>query len=237
MSDWLVVGAAPTIHRAMEIMPSRDYTIISANSGLKLFPQSNYWSCYDWKFSRAHYELSRKCRREHGTKLVTISRPNKEYLTEHLMSDFDVFCDVEDAPEQPTLTRYGKPAYSGQLATEFACRNGATRIVLIGMDGYRPTNNYFDEGEVARPEMQDWFLEQMVKERIQPRMQALAVLYPMIEFLQIGNPVYYVNAANWKVVLTEDVEQPKLCHGGEFVQWERLPVSWSRGNPSDREHE
>lgn len=199
MSDWLVIGSAPTVVKAFGELPLLHYTTITCNNGIRLVPFPDYYLIYDQDHAVA-FEGAARLAQANGTHLVTIHRSNKEALRRQKLDFYDEYIQVDHGPHEPTREQWGRPAWSGQMCVEYACRNGATSIHLVGMDGYRKGNDYFDAATYRKPLNNDAFPVEMNEVKIRPRMQSLTDAFPEIQFVQYGDPVYDVDRENWEVV-------------------------------------
>lgn len=195
---WKVIGSSPSVLRTLDMPPS-DCKTITCNAGLKLVPVPDVFVCYDQKAS-IDYEGLIRAAKAGGSWLFTIHRDNHEAQVRHKLDFYDEYVDFGPALKVPTREVWGKPMWSGQMCVEWACRNGATEIHLVGMDGYRNGADYFDERGMTPVLRNPDFPVEVTHSKILPRMQDLAEVFSEIEFVQWGDPVYKVEAPNWRVV-------------------------------------
>lgn len=121
---WICLGGGPSAP-AMLPVAMVDYpgaTTITSNSGIKLI-EPDYYYLVD-RVARKDFGEQAKRARENGTMIITRDRAALEA---------DGIPVDEDISNQPWCD------YSGQWCAQFALRNGATTLALVGHEGYHPT--------------------------------------------------------------------------------------------------
>jgi len=196
MTTWLMIGSSPSVLQTLPQFADFDGMTITCNSGICLWPVPDVYFAIDQFASVMWHDEAANAQRM-GTKLVSVLRGPKA-AKQRKIEHYDLFLDLAHKTN-PSRTDYGEFRYSGPLCVEHACHNGAEVIHLIGMDGYRHGNDYWDAdkalGRRNLPNMKSTHTEA----HIQPRMQQLADVWHDVQFIQHGDPCYVVNADNWEV--------------------------------------
>lgn len=196
MSTWLFIGSSATAPEALRLARERhaiDCTI-TCNAGLALVPVPTVYVCVDHVASRRYYEQARYAA-ANGTHTVTIRRDERALRERQL----DQYAERLTLPGhgEPTRETWGSFRYSGPLCMEYALRHGATRLVLVGCDGYRhgDAHDYFD-GKYRRPINP----RTATGEVLVPRTRLLCRLWPETQWTVYGSLAYAINEPNWHVV-------------------------------------
>ncbi len=194
MSEWLMIGSSPSVLQTLPKFSDFDGTVITCNSGIKLWPNPDYYVCVDM-FASHSYHNKAKAAQDQGTKLVTLKR-SPSAMKERRIEHYDIFLELSDKPES-SRGRFGSFRYTGPLCVEFACHNGAKTIHLVGFDGYRHSTDYFDP-DLPRRIPKD-MMQTHTLDHIQPKMNDLANVWNDVQFIQYGDPCFTVGEDNWRV--------------------------------------
>ncbi len=191
-----MVGSSPSV---LHTLPNVARTVaekvtITCNSGIKLVPTPDYYFAVDQIASQAYYYRALAAQ-ERGTVLCTLERGDKA-RKERKIDHYDVH--IPEGRGEPTRDSYGAFRYTGPLCVEFACRNGASVVHLVGFDGYRHNTDYFDPQQ-DRKIGRAMSMADSTREYIQPRMERLAAVYNDVWFVQYGEPAFSVSQPNWIV--------------------------------------
>ena len=193
--DWICLGASATAPQGYERAKqlSESATVITCNSGIFLEPKPDHYFAADRHACREFWIAAHQARQT-GTNTITTHRNRQwvnccEYLT--------------PGQGEPTRDSYGEFLYSGLVCLDYACRHGATQILMAGMDGYRtlrnPAGNHFDslerDGYTANHDAYTLQTLAVVK----PRTQSIVTLWRDVEFVLIGSPNYDIEGDNWTV--------------------------------------
>ena len=193
---YLLVGTSPTVLDAMPMIDIADFDcVITSNSGFNLVDPDVY-VCIDqvacWMYCGKAKEMQAG-----GTKLVTLARVESAIKSRGI-DFFDEFLQVGEG--EPTRDSWGKFQFSGPFAFEYALRNGATSVTVVGCDGYRTgTASDYIESDNSRAIGADRAYRRTM-EVIGPSFMRLAELFPEVSIVQIGDPVFDITAENWEVV-------------------------------------
>lgn len=192
---WLLIGSSASVIEALPLAQDRAYPCdrtITANRGIKLWPCPSVFVCIDMYATRM-LEREARAAQATGTRLVTLQRvPDAQ--RERRCDFYDEFLPSPAGP--PTRAKWGEFKYSGPLCLEYACRNGATRVVLVGCDGYTGHGDYFDGYQQTKTPVED-VPQKWTRDVLQPGFEAVARCFPDVKMERIGRPVFTVNAANW----------------------------------------
>lgn len=196
MSTWLLLGSSPsvtdTLFRAREENPV-DYTI-TCNSGIELDPNPTVYLCVDPKASTV-YEVDARRAQSNGTRLVTIKR-EKLSMAGTKTDFYDEFLDLPEKYDDFNGISMTKYRYSGPTCIQYAIVRGATKVVIVGCDGYTGHNDYFN-GKLpgynrVSPE---WRTENILKLGL----NNIAAVCRKVQFIQYGKPLYRIDLPNWEV--------------------------------------
>jgi hypothetical protein len=197
--NWLHIGTSPSV---LEYLPrarleNRIDRTITCNAGIKLDPRPDYYACVDFPSQRMFNEHARAAQKG-GTHLITLKR-TAEALRKRDCDWFDEFVDMPNGP--PTREKWGEFRYTGPMCMEYAIRHGASSLILVGCDGYTGKNDYFDGWTDGKQEPVGIY-ERMTVEVLQPAIQRLVSLWPEVQWLVYGRPVYAIRGDNWRVIGT-----------------------------------
>lgn len=186
---WLMVGSSPSV---IDVLPKvreslTNPTIITCNSGIKIVHPRHY-VCVE-QTAVNHYANAAQVAKSCGVNLITLNRSHLRSRNVHWYTEF-----IENQPGPPTREKYGEFRRSGGLTLEYACRNGAKEIHLVGVDGHRNENDYFD-GEILRRITKDSENDVLTELYTQ-----IATVFDDIQFFHHGDPVLDIQANNWEVV-------------------------------------
>lgn len=197
--NWLHIGTSPSM---LEYLPrarqeNRIDVTITCNAGILIEPRPDFYAAVDFPSHRRFHEHARKAQ-EQGTHLITLKRVEAS-LKERNCHWYDEFLDLPNGP--PTREKWGEFRYTGPMCMEYAIRHGATTLILVGCDGYTGTNDYFDGWTDGKQEPAGVY-QRMTCEVLRPAIQRLVRLWPEVQWLVYGNPVYAIQGENWRVVGT-----------------------------------
>lgn len=193
---WLFVGSSPTAPRALSMIDWHSINrVITCNAGIALVPVPDIYVLIDQVACRKHAEDSRTAAAL-GSRCVTLQR-HRTALQNRGVEWFHEFIDLPEYGE-PTASRWGCFKYSGPVCIEYAIRNGAQRVVIVGGDGYSGGREYFDDREIHN--VPAWRRKRdMTDAVLVKRLDSLAQVFPRVQFEQWGQPVFRISRANWKV--------------------------------------
>ena len=194
MSTWLMIGSSPSVLQTLPQFDDFAGTVITCNAGIKLWPDPHYFAAIDQLATLQWHDLALAAQKR-GTKLITLKRGTRA-TKDRKIGHYDIHIQ-EGRGVEPTQSSWGCFRYTGPLCVEFACRYGAEAIHLIGMDGYRSGNDYFDP-ETERRHIKAPESSHNIN-HLQPRLQNLTSTWPDVQFIQHGNPCYTVSAPNWEI--------------------------------------
>lgn len=191
---WLALGSSPLAPSSLHAARSahRVDKIITTNSGIKLVATPDVYFLSD---STACQKFNAQARAAHaaGTHCVTLSRHHAA-MRQRGVEWFDEF--VHNGPP------FSQFQLSGLFCIEYACRNGASTVLLCGLDGYNdrsPDGGKTDYWDDTRRESNG----NLTAAIIQPMMPNIVGRYPGVEFVHYGSPRFKVEAKNWRVVACE----------------------------------
>lgn len=190
---WLHIGTSPSVNRTLAHVRSQfefDKTI-TCNSGILLEPTPDVYLAVDMKIGHL-FEIETKEAQAAGTRLVTLAR-SEHSIKQRKLEHFDEF--ITEGRSDPTLKEWGMFRLTGPMCLEYACRNGATEIVMVGCDGYRGGDavDYFNDcWRDPRPgaEHRDHILHFAFRK--------VADVFTAVSFKRYGNIRKEIDAANWE---------------------------------------
>jgi len=192
---WIVLGCSPLAREAYATA-RRDFPgapVITCNRGLQVEPDPDFFFLSDQVACKLFAEGGKLASKRGKTKRITLRR-DPQAMKMRTVDDFEIVYR-EGYPFEPFQT-------SGIWCVEYAIRVGlARRVVLCGMDGYRPGcpgQDYFPGAYHYEPN--DGLQKDLTKTVVEPLTNRIAAKYPEIEFIQVGEPCYQVNSPNWHVV-------------------------------------
>lgn len=198
--NWLFIGSSRSV---LDTLPQAriDWPgaiTVTANAGIELDPDPDYYFVVDQVAAVEYAERAYAAQRR-GTHLVSLWRDSSHSREERRINGYDTLLRLPDH-DAPTRLTWGKFHYTGPLAMEYALRHGATRLILVGCDGYTgEDDDYFSFQEfrktkhaITRTEATDTI--------IRARTQELVRLWPEVPFVVYGNPVYQIDGENWQVI-------------------------------------
>jgi len=160
---------------------------------LQVEPDPDFFFLSDQVACKLFAEGGKLASKRGKTKRITLRR-DPQAMKMRTVDDFEIVYR-EGYPFEPFQT-------SGIWCVEYAIRVGlARRVVLCGMDGYRPGcpgQDYFPGAYHYEPN--DGLQKDLTKTVVEPLTNRIAAKYPEIEFIQVGEPCYQVNSPNWHVV-------------------------------------
>ena len=179
---WLVLGSSPDAPAHLKRVGKVDASITTNRGGLLIQPTHYFLS--DHVACEMFHELSGELQAK-GAKLVTLDRLPTA-IRKRGIEHFDEFV-VNTFPYEPITL-------SGLWCLEYAIRNGASEVVMAGMQGYSGAESYFN-GAVM-PEGRKSKSTEYVRELT----QVLVDKYPVIQFSCFGPINYEIRGANWQTL-------------------------------------
>lgn len=196
MTTWLFIGSSPSAPAGLALA-RRTHVIdrtITCNAGILLEPTPDVYLCIDHVACRRYADHAMAAA-SRGTHTVTLARDERALRERRL----DQYAERLTLPGhgEPTRETWGSFRYSGPLCMEYALRHGASRLILVGCDGYRhgDAHDYFD-GEYRRPINP----RTATGEVVVPRTRRLCQLWPETQWTVYGSLAYAINEPNWHVV-------------------------------------
>lgn len=183
---WLCLGGSPLARVAYQKgLLQRPDRIISTNAGILIDPRPDFYLLFDWKATELYDEPARRAWRGGTIILTQATKPLGFYPVQHAFKP----TAIDWADEYVDMAGYEPIQASGLLCVEYACRNGASEVLLCGMDGY-------EDDRTDR-----WIV---------PRVNTLLRKYPAVQFTCIGRPVYAdrIDGDNWRTQWLATLEAP-----------------------------
>lgn len=197
--NWLLIGSSPSV---LEYLPRvrqecRIDRTITCNSGIELEPFPDVYCCVD-SISQKRFSSAAREAQKQGTRLICLKR-TPQALRNRDCDWYDEF--IENGQGKPTRSKWGAFRYSGPLCVEYACRNGATTVYLVGCDGYsnQQPEQYFNGFRSTTCIPRDGLYQRCTVEVLQPAFQHIAELWHDVRFVQYGDPFYAIAGDNWTV--------------------------------------
>lgn len=220
-ATWIVVGSSPGVEEIFDatLAAYPGATTITCNAGVNLFfacaPERvapDYYWLSDFK-ACGSYRRAARTARAMGTRVVSFHRDSEQALAERGITRDDLLIRVDEPQGLPRFTpgKYVMSGLSGTLCVQFALNHGASRVVLIGHDGYRSSTNglvvdNFD-GRTGKPG--SWEHNERF---IRPLLQSCIQTCPGVEFIQYGKPLYALEGPNYRLAKRpEGVSDVALC--------------------------
>jgi len=215
MSTWVVVGSSLSVieHADAVLDAFIDATTIAANAAIKLFEGRSgpdYFIAID---ECAGIELQQhiEAKVAQGTRFMSYSKSNLVNNIRGIgrLPGFEVNTPMPSIllDMGPLTTTYvpGEivfAQYCGLAAMQYAIREGATELVIVGCDGY-PGDRPMVDFPVVTFDGKCGDSMGMVQTRtvIEPFMRSMVAQCPDVEFVQFGRPLYTVDAPNYTVAL------------------------------------
>jgi hypothetical protein len=193
---WIVTGSSPTVidHFEEVVCGVPDAKNITANAGMMLYDAIGVVpdACVIFdEIASMMFGYSIRQAQRNGMKLITMN-----WTQQWVKVKADV--EITTILHRSTCFHRGEyvnPGFSGLIACQYALNNGATELILVGMDGYKgrvwyPEVATFDGRSNANG-------DQAVREQIQPFMQSMIDECPDVLFTQYGDPVYMLHGENY----------------------------------------
>lgn len=196
---WAFIGSSPIAPRHVaEILPAlRPCRTIACNAAIKLLHPDVYFVA-DRVACRRYAPLAQEAREQSGTRLVTMHRFNRA-LEERNVHWFDEF--VINGVDPPTPERWGCFNMSGPFAMEYACRQGATELHLLGCEGYS-SRSYFDQHERGEehtePALRHKIADGDTLKQLIKRLTLVVQCFRHVPFYVYGEACYSIDSPNWK---------------------------------------
>ena len=212
MNDrWVVSGASPSAPIHFEAAVGRWIypTTITCNGGAKLFngEAPTYYWLHD-RHAKDNYHDPAIELQKRGTQLVTLSTIDRKTAAMRGMGHFDIL--VEPSVVGGALMNgearfyrgvYTDSGYSGLYCLQFAINNGAKKIAMVGLEGYRSNAETQVPDTFSEPELVGLRMGQMNTEQvIGPTMQDMVDQCQDIEFVFYGEPAYPLEGPNLEIV-------------------------------------
>ena len=197
---WVFVGSSPAAPMHVDcILPKlRPCKTITCNAGLKLLPNPDVYFCADRVACQRYHDLARKAHAQ-GTRMVTMHR-YRQALEERRVEWYDEF--IVNGVDPPTPQRWGCFNQSGPFSMEYACRQGATEIHLLGCEGYA-AHSYFDQHERGEehtePALRHKVADSETLKQLVKRMTLVLQCFVFVPFYVYGQPCYSIDSPNWNV--------------------------------------
>ena len=190
------MGSAPDLPnqyaQAIRFANYRFVATITCNSGVKWLRTPDYLFLIKQGAPEHIWEFAIEAQTR-GTKVVTppgnISVP---------FADIHIYNSTKKHGSDPHRGGYGRIKTSGPACLEFACNNGAERILLAGATGYPlQLPVYFDRDAPEwsynkSPSSNKYMGEATTK---------ICRVWDDVEFVCFGQPLFEVDAPNWRVEL------------------------------------
>lgn len=201
MTRWVFIGSSPSAPQQVDrLLPTlRPCKTITTNAGLKLLPNPDVYFCSDRVACQRYHDMARKAK-EGGTHLVTMHR-FQQALEERRVEWYDEF--IINGVDPPTPQRWGCFNQSGPFSMEYACRQGATELHLLGCEGYSDKQSYFDQHERGDEHTAPAFRHKIADSKTLPqlikRLTFVVQCFRHVPFYVHGQPTYTVDSPNWHV--------------------------------------
>ena len=189
---WVFIGSSPSVPRQLaDILPTlRPCKTITTNAAIKLLPRPDVYFLSDHVACNRYSKLA-EIAKKNGTHTVTLHR-FRQALESRNVHWFDEF--VLNGVDPPLPNRWSAFNQSGPWCMEYACRNGATELHLLGCEGYRNDVSYFDQ-EVRDKEIKIATEETNVI--LIKRLTMVVECFPNVPFYVYGDLNYSLNFPNW----------------------------------------
>jgi hypothetical protein len=190
---WVFVGSSPAAPEQVRTILPRLHPCrtITANAGIKLLRPDVYFLA-DHVACQRYSELAREAK-ANGTHTVTMHR-YRQALEARNVQWFDEF--LINGVDPPLPHRWGAYNMSGAICIEYACRNGASEVHILGCEGYSDVQSYFDQSErPTDPKIADSGTNANHIKRFTYVVECFAA----IPFHVYGELNYTINLPNWHV--------------------------------------
>ena len=138
--DWIVAPHSPSLPAFWPLVRSAhpDAVTVTANSGIEVFRPDYYFLWDDAACRNGRWHRAARTARAAGTKLVTVAKP-PELLRARGLDHFDIYLEVKPAEYIKNYIpgQYVGCGFSRLYCLQFALENRASRIILLGMEGYQ----------------------------------------------------------------------------------------------------
>lgn len=190
---WAFVGSSPAApqHVATVLPTLAPCRTITTNAGIKLLPTPDVYFLSD-RVACARYMPYAHAAKAQGTHCATLYR-FRSALKERGLEWFDEF--IVNGVDPPTPERWSGFNQSGAFCMEYACRNGATELHLLGCEGYG-ARSYFDQD--TRP-TDHKIADSDTTPQLVLRTTFVVRCFPAVRFIVYGEPRYTIDAPNWHV--------------------------------------
>lgn len=198
MTNWLMIGTAPTVLCTLPIahhLHPDAACVATSNGGLGIWPVPDVYLATDMLATKRFAQQARQAQ-DNGTRLVTLRRNNRS-LKDRDSDWYDEFLELGRG--LPSRAKWGEFTYTGPLLLEYLLRNGATKIILVGCDGYRhgDERDYWDGQTMERIPARTG--QQRTIETLGPGFEVRARLFPEVPIIQYGDPAFQIDSPNWEV--------------------------------------
>jgi hypothetical protein len=189
----MVLGSGPSAPDALPRALAETRNILTTNSGYMLLSGPKELPRYYWMSDIVAMQRHRKvasAMQEDGTKIVT-GVHSVEKVRRHGIEP-DVVIPISISAESPVFVRgkYTNARTSGGILTQIAVNLlAATRVLLVGMDGYRssPQRVVVDTFDGVRGKPGLWDVTQNWQK---PMLWSICSACPAVEFVWCGHPNY-----------------------------------------------
>lgn len=192
---WAFIGSSLNApQHVAEILPRlRPCRTITTNAAIKLLRPDVYFLSDQVACKRYSHRAAEA--KAQGTHCVTVFR-HRQALEARNVQWFDEF--VHNGVDPPTRERWSAFNQSGPWCMEYACRKGATELHLLGCEGYRDGDSYFDEAyRASEPEPKIKIADSATTVILIKRMTMVLECFPEVPFYVYGSPCYSIPTPNW----------------------------------------
>jgi hypothetical protein len=182
---WLCLGSSTRVLYNLDRfnlemrLAGSDYVSITSNRGIRLISPT-YYFLSDQAACRNYLP---DLKRHKHTITLTLKREDSA-LRARGLEYFQEFVR-EGHPYEPFKL-------SGLWCIEYACRHGASELLIVGMDGYRWAGDRFGEDHPRQATNHNEAI-------IEPQMAILVKKYPAVQFIFYGKPLYQVAGPNVEI--------------------------------------
>jgi len=200
-NEWIMIGTAPSVERTLERVKriAPDAITITTNGGIRVEPLPAFYVLVD-QVACEYYKSDARTAFWGGSYLVTLKR-DPDALKRRGVDWFNEFVEIPREKSKPHRGGYGSFRFSGPFCLEYACNHGARTIHLVGFDGYRFQGDYVHADNPGRIGPKDPKTEGLLrtKDILEPACNDIARAWSNVQFVQYGEPVFEVDADNWRV--------------------------------------
>lgn len=225
MSDWLLVGSSPSAPEFVEAINGIDWphTSMTTNAGIKLLPNADYYLALDQHAVEMFADDIRAAQKQ-GTQIVVLEDYEAKMRKAGGLASVDVVLAHMPPPtvDGRKLLRIHDDTIvnvwmSGPVLPQFAVKWGATRMILVGFEGYRSHGealviDHFD-GRTG-----DGMSATITEEKQARLFRELAAYKPLVKWTFGGDMTYSVDAPNVTICETPS-ELARVITGGQDARY------------------